>query len=208
VLHDSRGPLVRRAFVRQNRVRDFCRPRRCYDTVRFPCFGPCMGLLDSCSPPRARHSGDHLGRSARPLSESMWQRHPADELAAGRSRSWRAGWPQVLRRHHEPVTPPAVDLGGTPLRRRVWAGADLIFPPPHGEHMRARPPSGEPPHRKKRESCAAVAQGCGANPIAHGIPCTRVIGRTALRATAGVLEAQKSVAGARSCGRHGTWSPA
>jgi len=166
------------------------------DTVRFllrPCW---LGWILLAATPRgilAITLGDQPG----PLSEELCQRHPAAELAAAdpELEGWLA---QVLAAIDEPVPPPPLDLGGTPFRRRVWQELVLIPAGRTVSYAELARRLGEP------RSVRAVAQACGANPIALAIPCHRVIGSDgSLRGYRWGLERKKALL-EREAGRHGT----
>ncbi|NQV11126.1 MAG: methylated-DNA--[protein]-cysteine S-methyltransferase [Cyanobacteria bacterium] len=145
-----------------------------HDTARFllrPCW---LGWILLAASPRgivAISLGDQPDR----LTEELHQRHPEAQLAAADPEL--GGWlDRVLAAIDEPASPspqqppPPLDLGGTPFRRRVWQ--ELVSVPAghtvsYAELARRL---GEP------SSVRAVAQACGANPIALAIPCHRVIG--------------------------------
>jgi AraC family transcriptional regulator of adaptative response/methylated-DNA-[protein]-cysteine methyltransferase len=91
------------------------------------------------------------------------------EPASDRSATWIAEAVSAIESSGR-TTLPSLDLGGTPFQRSVW---EALLAIPFGQtrsYSQVAAAIGRP------TAVRAVAQACGANPVAILVPCHRVVG--------------------------------
>ena len=142
-------------------------------TVRFllrPCW---LGWILLAATPRGVLA-IALGDGPELLTQDLLQHHPGAEAVTDDPllEAWLArvlASSGALAAEAVPALPP-LDLRGTPFRRRVWQELGLIPTGSTVSYAELARRLGAP------RAVRAVAQACGANPIALAIPCHRVIG--------------------------------